>query len=304
MRDSIHLHASSIAGFEGVYSQLCQLWLKQEPFDRGEVHAQQTTGKPEMVTRELRDVVLDFKVPNYTGPGDTGLDAWQIMVAPNLPWAEDHFQERVSGKPLNPPPAEAWWPYAQQGNSQHKKSEKFSHTYPERFWPKWANGGQPNDMVTYEHHGIRFAYGDLGDLVELLAYNPRTRQAYLPVWFPEDLTASVEHERVPCTIGYHFMTHPDKLVHMTYYMRSCDMVRFFRDDVYMAGRLLQWVVTKVNERSGLTREQVDEFGSGLGCGGVRLVISNLHAFEGDLAFIKEKAQPFDKRQTYDFGALS
>jgi thymidylate synthase len=288
MRDSIHLHANSQPpSFEALYSELCNGWLKAEPFDRGEVHAQKVT-TPEMVTRELRDVILDIKVPN-------GIQTWQSITEANMPWAEDHFQERVSGKPLNPPPSEQYWPFAQAGNAAHKKGEKFSHTYPERFWPKHADYNPADHSGTEGGHiGIRFRYGDLRDLVDLMLKNPRTRQAYLPVWFPEDLTASVQGERVPCTLGYHFMLHPDGKIHMTYYMRSCDLVRFFRDDVYMAGRLLQWVTAELHFNGHRT----------VGVGGVRLVISNLHAFEGDLAFIKEKAQPFDKRHTYDFGALS
>lgn len=309
MRDSIHLHASSIAGFEGVYDELCRRWLLEEPYDRGEVHAQKTT-TPEMVTRELRDVILDFAVPGATGPGDTGNNLWKMMVKPNLPWAEDHFQERVSGLPMNPPPSEQYWPFAQAGNAAHKKDEMFSHTYPERFWPKYAGdgadiGGEKAELHEQPLEGIRFMYGDLEDLVQTMLKNPRTRQAYLPVWFPEDLAASRAGERVPCTLGYHFMLYPDGLIHMTYYMRSCDLVRFFRDDVYMAGRLLQWVVNKLNEAYGPRNPEAGALAEPqTGCGGVRLVISNLHAFEGDLEFIKQHAKPIDKRANYDFGALS
>src|SRR5580765_1479613 len=38
----------------------------------------------------------------------------------NLPWAEDHFKERISGYPYNPAPSEAWWPYAVKNNGAHK----------------------------------------------------------------------------------------------------------------------------------------------------------------------------------------
>lgn len=282
MRDMIALHASTPPQFEGMYRQLVELWFKEEPFDRGEVHAQKVT-QPEMVTREVRDVTLQIKVPES-----------EVLLAGitrcNLPWAEDHFQERVSGQPLNPPPAEAWWPYAQSGNAAHKKGEKFSHTYPERFWPVFANvGGKCADserVIAVPHVGIRFEYGDLGTLIEVLKKNPRSRQAYLPVWFPEDLRAAQLGERVPCTLGYHFMQHPDGKLHATYYMRSCDLVRFFRDDCYMAGRLLQWIAG----------------GVGMAPGNLRLHISSLHAFVGDEPHLRPLLKQ-DPRQHYNFGAL-
>jgi hypothetical protein len=309
MRDSIHLQASSRPIFEAVFRELCDRWLKQEPYDRGEVHAQKTTS-PEMVTRELRDVILDFKVPQQGAPGVTAEEQWAWMVSPNLPWAEDHFRERVSGMPLNPPPSERYWPFAQAGNAAHKKGEMFSHTYPERFWPRYAGDGgrigtEKEELQEEPIRGIRFEYGDLRDLVDLMLKNPRTRQAYLPVWFPEDLAASVQGERVPCTLGYHFMLHPDGKIHQTYYMRSCDLLRFFRDDVYMAGRLLQWVVAEINTAMGPMNPEAGAEAEGYAkVGGIRMVISNLHAFEGDLETIREFAKPFNPRSGYNLDALS
>lgn len=266
------------------------------PFDRGEVHAQKVVD-PNMVTREILHVVQEFEVPKLTKD-------WVQMVIPNLPWAEDHFQERVSGNPLNPPPSEAYWPFAQQGNSAHKKDEKFSHTYPERFWPKLAGAeadtyiesGDDDSTrerkVLYENHGIRFKYGDLDDLLTILRQNPRSRQAYLPVWFPEDLTAARQGERVPCTLGYHFLAHQASeekpvVLDCSYFMRSCDLVRFYRDDVYMAGRLLQFVAQQSRMIPG------------------RLVlhIANLHCFVGDNVFLEKTVNEYNPKSNYNFGAL-
>ena len=74
-------------------------------------------------------------------------------IKPNLPWANDHFEERVGGKPLNPPPSNEWWPFAQRGNKQFKADEKFSHTYPERIWPPYRNG-------------VRYRYGSMNDVID------------------------------------------------------------------------------------------------------------------------------------------
>jgi len=110
----------------------------------------------------------------------------------------------------------------------------FTHTYQERFWP------DP------EIQGIRYTYGDLDDLVNLLLIEPMTRQAFIPIFFPED-TGATHGGRIPCTLGYHFMLRNHRL-HMWYFIRSCDYVRHFRDDLYLSVRLLLWVMDELKNR--------------------------------------------------------
>jgi len=169
------------------------------------------------------------------------------QARPNLPWADEHFEERVCGLPLNPPPSHVNWPFAQRGNEKFGGTTKFSHTYPERIWPKYrdiAKDGTIMDESAME--GFRYKYGDFNDVVDLLQREPYTRQAFLPIWFPED-TGSVHGERVPCTIGYHFIRRNNYL-HVVYYIRSCDYIRHFRDDIYLACRKVQWAIEKLKEK--------------------------------------------------------
>jgi hypothetical protein len=279
----------SPASMELAYQEILRGLLASSPIYRGKVHAQDT----DQNMFELNHMTLVWDV-------DTTFEAWQETVKPNLPWAEDHFRERISGEPLNPPPSEAYWPFAQSGNAAHKEDQVFSHTYPERFWPKMANVGGVSPkgrQIFVPHVGIRFEYGDLEDLITVLQENPRSRQAYLPVWFPEDLTAAVDGKRVPCSLGYHFLSTSPGLLDCTYSLRSCDVVRFFRDDVYMAGRLLHFV----SHHSGLVP------------GNLVVHISNLHAFEADSFWmtqqLPQKERPSfinsvaDKRSRYNFDAL-
>jgi thymidylate synthase len=224
----------------------------------GEWQSQDVSDKPHMVSRELRHETFKLRIPQ----SQMGL---VHEVKPNLPWAEDHFQERVGGEPVNPPPSEAWWPFAVAGNAAHKEGEKFSHSYPERIWPRRAerhNAGVP------DLYGVRYRYGDLEDVLKLLTKNPQTRQAFLPIWFPED-TGAHQGQRVPCTLGYHFLIRAG-YAEIVYYIRSCDLLRHFTDDVYMAGRLLQWVVGKLQ-------------GNGIDVKASSLImhISSLHVFRGD-----------------------
>lgn len=252
------------ANFTTAHSFLRGLLLKAPQVDVGTWQSQDISDKPMMITHELQDVHLSFQMPSTQT---------QLVydVKPSIPWAEDHFQERVSGLPLNPPPSEAWWPYAQQGNAEHKNGQFFSHTYPERFWPRRANILTKPYM---DNRGIRYQYGDLGDLVALLKQEPYTRQAYLPVWFPED-TGNVPNVRVPCTLGYHFMFRNNKLT-LNYFIRSCDFVRHFRDDVYMAIRLVEWVINSVWGPEA-TGEMMGKF---------NMIIPSLHCFAGDMAMLQ------------------
>jgi hypothetical protein len=273
--------------FEQQYWEKIRRIFMKSPVNRGPAHAMKDDTTAE--TYELMHVTEEFSV-------SADMFSWQETALPNLPWAEDHFQERVGGEPLNPAPSEAWWPFARQGNAEHKKDQRFSHTYPERFWPKHAGDQEPSGWDIYEddnpvHSGIRFTYGDLGDLIEVLKKNHNTRQAYLPIWFPEDLYAAKWGERVPCSMGYHFIYNPASAgLDCVYTMRSCDLVRFYRDDIYMAGRLLQWVGQRVDMRISNLVVHID----------------NLHCFPNDRPYLESllpQTQSHDVRSSYNFEAL-
>ena len=193
-------------------------------------------------------------------------------VKPDLPWAEDHFEERISGKPTNPGETFKWWPY--HSNIQTDKSildEKFSHTYQERYWPKEANSENPITRGEGPNWGIRFQYGDLNNVINLLTINPTTRQAYLPIWFPEDTWAANNQERIPCSLGYYFYFERGYL-HCNYTIRSCDLFRHFRNDIYLTARLLQHVAEKTY----------------LKVGNLNMDIYNLHLFQNDVYIFNQK----------------
>ncbi len=241
--------------------------------------------KPMGITHELENVVFTCPIPEDEAEA-------VIEVQPNIPWAEEHFLERVSGKPYNPPPSAANWPFAQKGHEDHTKGELFSHTYPERMWPKWINlpdvyreqlpkrEEQIRGRVAGPMKGIRFEYGDLGDVVKQLANSPMTRQAYLPIWFPED-TGAVHGERVPCSLGYHFRIRQERL-HVTYFIRSVDFIRHFPDDVYMAMRLGQWVRDAFNEEMGPPVDPTFPEDDQLKMGDLTMHMVSLHIFGGDM----------------------
>lgn len=204
--------------------------------------------RPMTVTYEIADVDLEIPVP-------LAIDLWQDVCQPNLPWAEDHFKERVGGVPLNPGEQYKNWPWYEQGVEEHKGTGKFSHTYMERMWGDAA--------------------ATLDGVVKLLRERPMTRQAYCTIWWPIDVMNSNLSRRVPCSLGYLFQFRPEtQSFDMWYYMRSVDFYRYLWDDIYMAGRLLQWVRRKAHIEAPI--------------GSVHLKIANLHVFAAEQSRLEEE----------------
>lgn len=251
--------------FEEGYSALAHMFLAEGMHDKVDTgHWQAMKDVPMTQTREIRGVMLKYDIPH-------SINSLQHELSPNLPWAEDHFLERVAGVPKNPGDQYKNWPWYQGNVENHKPGGEFSHTYMERYWPVFDEDGD-------RRLGVRYRYGDLRDLAYLLAREPYTRQAYLPVWFPED-TGAVYEQRVPCSLGYHFMLR-DKHLHCYYAMRSCDFVRYLRDDMYLTSRLVQWLIGAVQRELSLIDERspwVEVYP-----GELNMTISSLHIFEGDV----------------------
>lgn len=189
------------------------------------------------------------------------------QIIPNLPWANDHFLERVGGLPINPGKEYKNWPFYKSKERDLKfraKEEKFSHTYMSRLWcPKMK--------------GMNGNWGNLGDVVELLHREPSTRQAFVTLWHPEDNGAL--NGRVPCTIGYNFLLR-DNHLHISYYIRSCDYLRHFRDDVYMSIRLTFWIIEELRKK--------DKNWDRVTPGTLFMTAASFHMFENDYNMLTKK----------------
>lgn len=192
-------------------------------------------------------------------PMAKGEDSASKQCKATQPWALAHFKERVSGIPSNPPPSHTEWAKTTGEHFSAIDPGKFSHSYPERMWPK----GKIPPM------GIRYAPGDLQDAANLLAKDPSTRQCYVPMVYPEDITAANMGERVPCSLGWHFMVRNKKLS-CFYPMRSCDVVRHMHNDWYFANMLTLWM----HSAAGLGD-------LGIKLGNLHFVATSLHCFTND-----------------------
>lgn len=161
----------------------------------------------------------------------------------------------------------------------------------ERLWPKYArrtdNGKLtrraglrmlPPDIVEFPPHmGIAHEYGDLADLVYLIAGEPHTRQAYIPLFHPED-TGISDGGRKVCTLGYHLICRDNRL-NIWYPLRSCDLIRHWADDCYLAVRLLLWVLDRC-------REINPDFWNRVKPGLYSMHATSLHIFATDLESLK------------------
>lgn len=247
---------------------------------------------PEAATHEVLNYSLMASV--YT----EDLDVLREDIKPNLPWADSHFLERVGGVPLNPGVQWAHWPWGHSADKfrnvempnhpDHHRGPRvrmpvgdkwptqtgFSHTYMERMWPKKANLDETTAQAlgpSGARVGLRYRLGDAMDVVQHLAEHPLSRQAYLPIWFPEDTGKS--DVRVPCTLGYHFIMRGGYL-HCTYYIRSCDAYRHLRDDIYLTVRLQLWLLDQLRKRAP---ESWGEVSAGM----FTMHIVSLHVFRND-----------------------
>lgn len=247
-------------------------WTAQQMYDYSyEVHTEKWQGKE--IKHDPKYTMIETLNLSFSCQMSPDIKEIGEQIKPNFAWADEHFEERVGGLPLNPPPSHVRWPYAQKNNAEFGGLEKFSHTYPERIWPKFAS-----DIPNSKMSGIRYEYGDFNDVVELMSREPFTRQAFLPIWFPED-TGSVTGERVPCTIGYHFIRRGD-WVHVVYYIRSCDFFRHFRDDIYLCAKKVFWLIEKLREKDP---ENWDNVKPGI----LTMHITSLHAWAVEKSLLKK-----------------
>lgn len=236
--------------------------------------------KPEMESHELLNVTFTIDLK-----GIEELQHWREDIQPNLPWADDHFLERVCGEPINPGVEWANWPWGESARRFIEEGGQFNHNYMERYWPRHAGlFSQPTrtreefvalrDELEHwpdDRRGIRWQYGDLNDLVALLVDQPLTRQAWMPIFFPED-TGYGDGGRKPCSLGYQFIVRGGKL-HVYYPLRSCDFIRHWADDCYLTVRLLLWVLEKCRERNPVWKDVVP--------GSYTMHCTSFHIFRND-----------------------
>lgn len=279
---------SAYSCFSSAYSSLCKRMAVAMEVPNIRWQGMDVSKSPAAKMYELPDV--DFS----TWLDTSILSIYQDDIQPNLPWADDHFLERVGGHPLNPGKEWANWPWANSADKARDQFGRFNHTYAERLWPKFARltegGILDEDRVEpyYAHRGASGQrYGDLEDLIELLVEDPYTRQAWIPLFFPED-TGIGDGGRKPCTLGYQFIVRNGRM-NIWYPLRSCDLIHHFRDDCYLAVRLLLWVLEGCKIRTRESRDHGRQtFWENISPGKYSMHMTSLHCFENDHRKLREE----------------
>lgn len=273
------------AAIDNITHQMLQHSVK---IHRGKWQGISVAKKPDAATFELHHVNLTVPLSIHD------LEHFRQEIKPNLPWADDHFMERIGGHPLNPGTEWRNWPWGQSADRSRidpvtvddpGPDRIFDHTYAQRYWPKlagkYSGGIIPKERLPWSPmKGIYFKYGDLDDVVQELIEDPTTRQAILPVFFPED-TGHRPGRRKPCSLFYHFMLVHNQL-DISYQLRSCDLTHHFRDDIYLTVRLLLWMLEQLKIRDPGPWGPIIS-------GNLVMQISNLHCFVNDYIQLTREA---------------
>jgi len=164
-----------------------------------------------------------------------------------LAWANVEFLERVDESAISPNPGEAWklrryvWePIMVNG--------RFEYTYNERFFR--------NNLL------LR--------IINQLVLDRNSRRQVLNI-YSSDLDQDMNEQtgRVSCSLDYSWLIRDNKLI-MFYHMRSCDFYTHFINDMYLAGKLNDWVTKRIND------QLVD--GVPIEPGKLIVLINSLHAY--------------------------
>jgi Thymidylate synthase len=118
---------------------------------------------------------------------------------------------------------------------------------------------QSDPMRLAYTYSERFAINDqVWRIIRELRKNPESRQLYVAMWDPHQDSGRLGYQRVPCSLGWHFMLRDGRL-NIRYKMRSCDFVTHWQNDVWLALKLLDYVCSKTGNHPGHFIQEIDSF---------------------------------------------
>ena len=137
---------------------------------------------------------------------------------PTQPWADEELLERVSGNSVNP--GEAYKKRPKVWEQFLEEDGRFSYTYSERL-----------DF----HHQVEH-------IADRIRIDRDSRQLYIAIWNPKDVTFIGKGVRDPCSLGYYFKMVQGKL-DMTYLQRSADFVTHLENDIFLSYYIQSYIAT-------------------------------------------------------------
>jgi len=153
-------------------------------------------------------------------------------------------------------------------SKEYNNPGKAWEEYPER-WKSFLNSDR---MVDYSYNDRIQGHSQLENVVETLIKTPSTRQAYIDIY-----RSSIDSERmesgqmIPCILGYHF-TQTNQDLNLTVMARSIDANNCLMNDIWLADRLLAYVVETINHRVEYRAFRKVTAGT------ITFMISNLHSY--------------------------
>lgn len=223
----MRIYVDAKEAIEEVKRDLAEMGITVKPSTMQDKYVK---GNPDYETLELQNygyTILSAKSSDIPGVSQ--------------PWADAEFQERVMDNFSNPGEAyklreEVWNEFLHDG--------KFAYTYNERI--------NHNDQ--------------LNKIINRLKEDSDSRQLWISLWDPSiDPNQLGGVSRVPCSLGYGLQVREGKL-NLHYVMRSADFATHFRNDVYLAIKLLEYIAEL----------------TGLEVGSFTHTIFSLHVYQKDI----------------------
>lgn len=202
-----------------------------------------------------------YELCNY---GYTVLNPDFAHLEPTQPWAEVEWEDRLSGIENHPSnPGEAvdlreddhmiWADYLEIGGRPLPYGVTIDSLIKSQ--PHLAN-----DPAIFAYtYSERFAINQqVWRIIRELRENPDSRQLYVSLWDPHHDCERLGVRRVPCSLGWHFLFRNERL-HVTYFMRSCDFVTHFQNDVWLTLKLLHYVAENAGFKPGRFSQFINSF---------------------------------------------
>jgi len=148
----------------------------------------------------------------------------QELSPKNLKWCRAEFLERVASEFTNPGKA---WSIRADVWQEFLVDGKMDYTY--------------NERINYMQQ--------LQKVIKELKENPDSRQCIIHLNFPED-SDHWRKRRIPCSLTYQLMIRRGKL-DIIYNMRSGDFDTHFKNDIWLADELRNYIALELGIQPGL-----------------------------------------------------
>ena len=166
-----------------------------------------------------------MEVQNYSFSILDTYDKDACLLDGHLEWCLAEFLERISKNFTNP--GEAW-------------------KIRSGLWQEFLNAEGEMD---YTYNDRINGFDQLKNVIKELKINPDSRQCIIHVHWPAD-TEYMQKARIPCSMYYQLMVRRGKL-DIIYNMRSSDFNTHFRNDIWLAAELRNYIADTIDIEPGL-----------------------------------------------------